>query len=187
MAVPIFTAYGVIYRGGLLFIPYAVLTVFPLLVLPAVAGSALTLILVNIFPARRTRACSRSSALGAAGGLILLFRLVRPERLASPEGFRKPARLHRGAPHSDVAVPAERMGDAGHHELPARSARPAAPRAPVDHGGGFVALGAMLHRSLFAPGFTKAQEGAERFVRASCGAARSARCSGSSRWPSASS
>jgi len=29
----------------------------------------------------------------------------------------------------------------------------------------FVALGAMLHRNLFASGFTKAQEGAERFVR----------------------
>src|SRR2546430_17218781 len=28
-----------------------------------------------------------------------------------------------------------------------------------------VTLGAMLHRQLFAPGFTKAQEGAERFVR----------------------
>ena len=30
---------------------------------------------------------------------------------------------------------------------------------------GFVTLGAMLHRQLFATGFTKAQEGAERFVR----------------------
>ncbi|PYO64334.1 MAG: hypothetical protein DMD70_01600, partial [Gemmatimonadetes bacterium] len=55
MAVPILTAYGVTYRGGPLFVPYAVLTIFPMLVLPAVAGSALTLVLVNIFPARRTR------------------------------------------------------------------------------------------------------------------------------------
>src|SRR5207244_1697101 len=88
MAVPIFAAYGVSYRGGLLFVPYAVLTVLPLLVLPAVAGSALTLVLVNIFPARRTRDLLSIVALGAAGGLILLFRLIRPERLASPEGFR---------------------------------------------------------------------------------------------------
>src|SRR5207253_2124825 len=88
MAVPIFAAYGVSYRGGLLFIPYAVLTVLPLLALPAVAGSALTLVLVNIFPARRTRDLLSIVALGAAGGLILLFRLIRPERLASPEGFR---------------------------------------------------------------------------------------------------
>src|SRR2546430_2663145 len=31
----------------------------------------------------------------------------------------------------------------------------------------FVTLGALLHRQLFAPGFTKAQEAAERFVRGS--------------------
>ena len=61
MAVPILTAYGVIYRGGLLFVPYAILAFVPMLVLPAVVGSALTLILVNLFPARRTRDCCRSS------------------------------------------------------------------------------------------------------------------------------
>src|SRR3989442_6315492 len=86
MAVPILTAYGVTYRGGPLFVPYAVLTIFPMLVLPAVAGSALTLVLVNIFPARRTRDLLSIVALGAAGVVILLFRLIRPERLGSPEG-----------------------------------------------------------------------------------------------------
>src|SRR2546422_9727807 len=64
------------------------ISVFPLLVLPAVAGTALTLVLVNIFPARRTRDLLSIVALGAVGVLILLFRLIRPERLASPEGFR---------------------------------------------------------------------------------------------------
>src|SRR5216110_3704319 len=88
MAVPIFAAYGVAYGGGPLFVPYAVLTVLPLLVLPAVAGSALTLVLVNIFPARRTRDLLSIVALGAAGVVILLFRLIQPERLVSPEGFR---------------------------------------------------------------------------------------------------
>src|SRR5206468_2747881 len=58
------------------------------LLLSAVAGSALTLVLVNIFPARRTRDLLSIVALGAVGVLILLFRLIRPERLASPEGFR---------------------------------------------------------------------------------------------------
>src|SRR5206468_12952305 len=56
--------------------------------LPAVLGSAITLILVNIFPARRTRDLLSIIALGAAGGVILLFRLIRPEQLARPEGFR---------------------------------------------------------------------------------------------------
>src|SRR5437763_10890957 len=88
MAVPVFAAYGVVFRGGPLFVPYAVMTLFPLLVLPAAAGSALTLVLVNVFPARRTRDLLSIVALGAGAGLILLFRLIRPERLASPEGFR---------------------------------------------------------------------------------------------------
>src|SRR5260370_1811404 len=59
-----------------------------MLVLPAVVGSALTLVLVNIFPARRTRDLLSIVALGAAGLLILILRVIRPERLASPEGVR---------------------------------------------------------------------------------------------------
>ena len=80
MAVPILTAYGVIYHGGPLFAPFAVLTLFPMLVVPAVVGSAVTLVLVNVFPARRTRDLLSIVALGAAGGLILLLRVIRPER-----------------------------------------------------------------------------------------------------------
>src|SRR5437764_14672193 len=88
LAVPILTAYGVVFKGGVLFAPYAVLAIVPMLILPAVLGSAVTLILVNIFPARRTRDLLSIIALGAAGGVILLFRLIRPEQLARPEGFR---------------------------------------------------------------------------------------------------
>ncbi len=165
MAVPIFAAYGVSYRGGLLFMPYAVLTVLPLLVLPAVAGSALTLILVNIFPARRTRDLLSIVALGAAGGLILLFRLIRPERLASPEGFRNLldfiAVLR--TPTSPF-LPSEWVTQAIMSFL--RGQPDLLPVALLwTTAAAFVALGAMLHRNLFASGFTKAQEGAERFVR----------------------
>src|SRR5216117_4517782 len=87
MVVPILAAYGVVYRGGVLFALYAVLSIVPMLILPAVLGSAITLILVNVFPARRTRDLLSIVALGAAGGVILLFRLIRPEQLARPEGF----------------------------------------------------------------------------------------------------
>jgi len=165
MAVPIFAAYGVSYRGSLLFIPYAVLTVLPLLVLPAVAGSALTLVLVNIFPARRTRDLLSIVALGAAGGLILLFRLIRPERLASPEGFRNLldfiAVLR--TPTSPF-LPSEWVTQAIMSFL--RGQPDLLPVALLwTTAAAFVALGAMLHRNLFASGFTKAQEGAERFVR----------------------
>ena len=56
--------------------------------MPAVIGSAITLLLVNIFPARRTRDILSVIAVLAAGGIVVLFRIVRPERLARPEGFR---------------------------------------------------------------------------------------------------
>jgi len=88
MAIPILTAYGVVYKGGVLFAVYAVLCIVPMLILPAVVGCAITLVLVNIFPARRTRDLLSIIALGAAAGVILLFRVIRPEQLARPEGFR---------------------------------------------------------------------------------------------------
>src|SRR5216117_3781607 len=88
MAVPILAAYGVVFKGGVLFALYAIIAIVPMLILPAVLGAAVTLVLVNIFPARRTRDLLSIIALGAAGGVVLLFRLIRPERLARPEGFR---------------------------------------------------------------------------------------------------
>src|SRR5258705_7407925 len=165
MAVPILAAYGVVFKGGILFAPYAILAIVPMLILPAVLGSAVTLVLVNIFPARRTRDLLSIIALGAAGGVILLFRVIRPEQLARPESFpnlldfvillRGPA-----APFlpSEWASPAI-MGFLRHELDP----------FPLvllwTTAAAFVTLGALLHRALYAQGFTKAQEGAERFIR----------------------
>jgi ABC-2 type transport system permease protein len=120
---------------------------------------------VNIFPARRTRDLLSIVALGAAGGLILLFRLVRPERLASPEGFRNLldyiAVLR--TPTSSF-LPSEWVTQAVMSFL--RGQPDLLPVALLwTTAASFVTLGALLHRSLYAPGFTKAQEGAERFVR----------------------
>ena len=53
MAVPLLTAYGVIYGGGPGYYLLAVLTMAAFLVIPAVIGTAVTLLLVNVFPARR--------------------------------------------------------------------------------------------------------------------------------------
>src|SRR3989475_12724794 len=74
MAVPVFAAYGVVFRGGPLFGPYAILTVAPLLVLPAVAGSPPTPTPLHGFPAPRPRGPPSILALGPGGGLSFLFR-----------------------------------------------------------------------------------------------------------------
>src|SRR5882672_4500999 len=165
MAVPILAAYGVIYRGGILFIPYAVLVIVPLLLLPAVVGTAVTLILVNVFPARRTRDLLSIIAIGAAGGVILLFRIIRPEQLARPEGFRNlldfitvlrtPTSPFLPSEWATKSI----MGYLRHDPDP----------LPLvllwTTAAAFVTLGALLHRAMYAQGFTKAQEGAERFIR----------------------
>ncbi len=167
MAVPILTAYGVVFKGGVLFGAYAILAIVPMLILPAVLGSAVTLILVNIFPARRTRDLLSIIALGAAGGVILLFRLIRPEQLARPEGFRNLLDfviLLRGP--TSPFLPSEWASQAIMGYL----------RREIDllplillwtTAAAFVTCGALLHRVLYPTGFTKAQEGAERFIRGS--------------------
>ena len=165
MIVPILAAFGVSYRGGLLFIPYAVLTIAPMLLLPAVVGAALTLILVNVFPARRTRDLLSIIALGAAGGVILVFRLIRPEQLARPEGFRNlldfitvlrtPTSPFLPSEWATKSIMSFLRGSVDPLPLLLLWTTAAA----------FVTFGALLHRGLFATGFTKAQEGAERFVR----------------------
>ena len=167
MAVPILTAYGVVYKGGVLFALYAVLSIVPMLILPAVLGSAVTLVLVNIFPARRTRDLLSIVALGAAGGVILLFRVIRPEQLARPEGFRNLLDfviLLRGP--TSPFLPSEWAAQAIMGYL--RNEIDPLPLALLwSTAAAFVTLGALLHRTLYAPGFTKAQEGAERFIRGS--------------------
>src|SRR5436190_11683369 len=51
MAVPMFAAFGVVYEGGWLFPLIVAGTFLPFLAIPAVIGSAVTLLLVNAFPA----------------------------------------------------------------------------------------------------------------------------------------
>jgi ABC-2 type transport system permease protein len=88
LAVPILTAYGIVYDGGPLYALVVLGAFVPFLALPAVVGAALTLLLVNVVPARRAKELLSLVAIGAAGTLVLLLRVARPEQLVRPEGFR---------------------------------------------------------------------------------------------------
>jgi ABC-2 type transport system permease protein len=165
MTVPILAAYGVSYRGGWGFAPYAVVTLLPLFLLPAVVGAVVTLVLVNVFPARRTRDLLSIIALGAAGVVILLFRMIRPEQLARPEGFRNLLDFITvlRTPTSPW-LPSEWATDAIMTYL--RGGFDALPLLLLwSTAAAFVTLGAVAHARLYATGFTRAQEGAERFIR----------------------
>ena len=166
MAIPMFAAFGVAYHGGPLF-PLIVIAVFvPFLAVPAVIGSAITLVLVNVFPARRTRDILSVIAVIAAGGIVLLFRIIRPERLARPEGFRSlmdfVAILR--TPTSPF-LPSEWVQRAVLGWLNYRPDWVSMYLLWSTAAAAFV-VGALLHRRLYSLGFSKAQESAQRFVRA---------------------
>ena len=55
---------------------------------PRSSGTAFTLVLVNVFPARRTRELLGLMATGAVVIVVVSLRFLRPEQLAQPEGFR---------------------------------------------------------------------------------------------------
>jgi len=86
-AAPAFLAYGVVHSTGPGFYVMAILTLPPFLVIPAALGVTITTVLVNVFPARRTKDILVLLSVFAVALLYLLFRLLRPERLVNPEGF----------------------------------------------------------------------------------------------------
>jgi ABC-2 type transport system permease protein len=165
VATPVLTAYGITYHGGFLYPLIAVAAIIPFLFIPAAIGSAVTLLLVNIFPARRTRDILGVIAILAAAGLVLIFRLVRPERLARPEGFRSLVEfISLLRTPTSPWIPSEWAAQAimswlrGEAEiLPFYLLWSTAAVA--------VVVGAALHRLLYTRGFSKSQESGERWVR----------------------
>ena len=159
MVVPILTAYGFVFDGGPLFPLVALGVLLPFFLLPTVIGSVVTLILVNVFPARRARDLLSLVALGAAGGLVLFLRMLRPEQLARPEGFRNLLEFMSTlqAP-SHPLMPSEWASGALMNWL-LRIADPLPILLLWSTAAAFIVIGASLHRRLYMPGYTKSQEG----------------------------
>ena len=165
MAVPLFAAYGIVYDGGPMFMFVVFSTFVPFLILPTVIGSAITLLLVNVFPARRTKDILSVIAVLAAGGVLLLFRLMRPEQLARPEGFRSLIEFISilRTPTSPW-LPSEWV-QTGVMSWLNDEPDPLPLYLLWSTAAAFLVLGAVIHRTLYAIGFTKAQESGDRWVR----------------------
>lgn len=169
LAMPMLAAYFLAFDGGIGFVLAALAGFVPFLVIPAASGSAITLVLVNVFPARRTRDILSVIGVLAAAGLVVLFRLIRPEQLARPEGFRSLVEfitVLRGS--ASPYLPNDWLQRAlmgsltgGGDPLPLYLLWTTA--------AALVVLGALLHWKLYATGFTRAQEGAQRFAREGAG------------------
>ncbi|MFN8580764.1 MAG: hypothetical protein U0163_07300 [Gemmatimonadaceae bacterium] len=165
MALPLLSAYGVAFHGGLSYVVLAVLAFIPFALIPTAVGSALTLLLVNVFPARRTRDILSVIAVIAAGGVVVLFRVIRPEKLARPEGFKSLVEfitVLRGP--TSPFLPSEWMQRTLMGAL-SGSLDPLPLYMLWSTAAGLLVIGAVLHWRLYARGFTKAQESGERWAR----------------------
>ena len=86
-SLPIFGAYGSVFHAGPLYWPLMLLSVLSTAAMAGGIGLALTVLLVNIFPARRTKDIVLYLSLLFGILLYLVIRLIRPEDLADPEKF----------------------------------------------------------------------------------------------------
>ncbi len=165
LALPIVTAYGIVYSGGPLFPFVALAAGVPFLILPAVAGTIVTVLLVNVFPARRARELLGLLSLGAVGVVVVFLRFMRPEQLARPEGFRNfvDYLVVLRTPTSDLLPSEWAAGMIMNWLLRIPDVDPIARLWGATTVA--LAIGIMVHQRLFRLGYSKAQEGAERKIR----------------------
>ncbi len=178
LAIPVLAAYGMVFDGGPLFPFVAVAALVPFLIVPAVIGSAVTLLLVNIFPARRARDVLTLVAAGAVAGAILLLRLLEPEQLARPEGFQNLLDFMAVLQTPSSAWLPSEWAAQGIMNWLTLVADPLPLVLLWTTAGGLAVLGAELHRRLYAIGYSKAQEGARSTARGRTWAAVARACLG---------
>jgi ABC-2 type transport system permease protein len=163
--VPILAAYGLVFDGGVVFVGVAAATTFAFLVTPAAIGTAVTQILVNVFPARRARDILALVAILGAATVIAVFRVLRPEQLARPEGYRDLVDFIAvlQTPQS-VWLPSEWAAES--MLAPLGLTETAGDLFPLlllaSTAAALLVMGAWLHQRLFLPGLSRAHEGAER-------------------------
>jgi ABC-2 type transport system permease protein len=85
--VPVLAGIATAKCASPLFVVTALATVVPFVTIPIALGSAVTLLLVNVFPARRARDILMLMGLVFATSLVLLLRFLQPERLLRVESM----------------------------------------------------------------------------------------------------
>ena len=85
--IPVLVGVGLAHCAPLAYYPLAIAAVTPFVMIPIAIGAAVTLLLVNIFPARRARDILMLMGLLFAGSLVLLLRMIQPEQLLRVESL----------------------------------------------------------------------------------------------------
>ncbi len=84
---PVFAAYGAVFKAAWPYYPMLLLAVVATALIATGIGLLLTIILVNLFPARQTKDIVMYLSVCFGLLLVLVFRLLRPEELANPDKY----------------------------------------------------------------------------------------------------
>lgn len=87
LAVPVWVAYGVVFGAGPTYYAAVVAVTIPFVLIAAALGILVAVALVNLFPARRARDLLSLTGLLFVVGMVILLRVMRPERFVRPEEF----------------------------------------------------------------------------------------------------
>jgi ABC-2 type transport system permease protein len=85
--VPVLAGVGVGHCAPWSYYAFSVCAVIPFVMIPIAVGTAITLLLVNVFPARRARDLLMLMGLLFAGSLVVLLRMIQPEQLLKVESL----------------------------------------------------------------------------------------------------
>jgi ABC-2 type transport system permease protein len=86
-SIPIFAAYGTVFKAGILYWPLMLVTIFTTTTIATTFGMSLTVLLVNLFPAKRTKDIILYLSICFGIFIYLIFRLMRPEDLVNPDKY----------------------------------------------------------------------------------------------------
>ncbi len=85
--VPVLAGIGLGHCAPTRYYYISVLSVAPFVIIPVAIGTAVTLLLVNVFPARRARDILMLMGLLFAGSIVVLLRMIQPEQLLRVESL----------------------------------------------------------------------------------------------------
>jgi ABC-2 type transport system permease protein len=84
---PVLLGVGAVRCAPASFYVTAALTIVPFAIIPVAVGTGCTLLLVNVFPARRARDLLMLMGFLFAASVVILLRMIRPERLLRAESL----------------------------------------------------------------------------------------------------
>jgi ABC-2 type transport system permease protein len=86
-SIPIFAAYGTVFKAGFLYWPLMLGTILATTAIASTFGMGVTVLLVNLFPAKRTKDIILYLSVCFGIFIYLIFRLMRPEDLVNPDKY----------------------------------------------------------------------------------------------------